>query len=86
MSDSVFTPELRSALARQSGRPLRVVDPDTNRVYLIMPAELFDRLTAGVYDDGPWTDEERVQLAARAGLAIGWAEMDEYDNYPDAPK
>jgi hypothetical protein len=25
-------------------------------------------------------------LAAQAGLAIGWAEMDEYDNYPDAPE
>ena len=79
MSDAVFTPELRIALARQAGRPLRVVDPDTNRAYLIVPAELFDRLAGGAYDDTDCTDEERLELAARAGLAIGWAEMDEYD-------
>jgi hypothetical protein len=36
-----------------------------------------------VYDDSPWTDEERSTLAAQAGLAIGWGEMGEYDTYPD---
>ncbi len=86
MSDTVFTAELRSALAREAGRPLRVIDPDTNREYVFVPAELFDRIASGAYDDSPWTDAERLQLAAQAGLAIGWGEMDEYDNYPDPPK
>ena len=86
MSDAVMTPELRSALAAQPGRPLRLVDPETNRTYLVVPEELFRRLSAGAYDDSPWTAEEQVRLAAGAGLAIGWADMDEYDSYPDAPK
>jgi hypothetical protein len=41
------------------------------------------RLHAAEYDDGPWTADECLILAARAGRAIGWDEMDEYDCYPE---
>ena len=85
MSPTLLTPEQSAALARHPGQPLRVTDPVTNTEYVLMPADAFDRLAAA-YDDGPWTDEERLLLAARAGSAIGWDEMGEYDNYPDAPK
>ena len=85
MSKTLLPPELSAALARQPGRPLRVTDPATNIEYVIVPAELADRLTAA-YDDSPWTDEEKLLLAARAGSAIGWDDMGEYDDYPDVPK
>ena len=85
MSNPVLPPELSAAVARQPGRPLRVTDPATNAEYVVMPAELADRLLAA-YDDSPWTAEEQLLLAARAGSAIGWDEMGEYDNYTDAPK
>jgi hypothetical protein len=41
------------------------------------------RLHADDYDDGPWTADECLLIAARAGRAIGWDEMDEYDRYPE---
>jgi hypothetical protein len=85
MSKTLLPAELSDALARQPGRPLRVTDPVTNVEYLIVPAQLADRLLAA-FDDSPWTAEEQLLLAARAGSAIGWDDMGEYDNYPDAPK
>ena len=86
MSDSILTPELRAALAEHAGRPVRLVDPETKAEYVLVPAAVFDRLAPGDYDDSPWTNEENLLLAAQAGKAIGWDDMDEYDNYPDAPK
>jgi hypothetical protein len=38
--------------------------------------------TEPTYDDSSWTVEEKLLLAARAGSAISWADMGEYDNYP----
>jgi len=73
-------------LSQEAGRPLRLIDPDSKRESVCLPAEIYERLTAGTYDDSPWTNEERAALAAQAGLAIGWGEMDGYDNYPDALK
>jgi hypothetical protein len=46
MSSAVLTPELRDALARRPGEPLRVIDPVTNTTYVLVAAELFDELTA----------------------------------------
>jgi hypothetical protein len=86
MSNPVLSPELRTALAQQAGRPLRLVDPETNKEYVLVSAALFDRLVDPAYDDSPWTDDEKSALAAEAGKAIGWDEMTEYDNYPGAPK
>lgn len=32
-----------------------------------------------VYDDGPWTDDEKTLLAAESGRDLGCDEMTEYD-------
>jgi hypothetical protein len=40
-------------------------------------------LTAGEYDDSPWTAEEREALAWAAGKHAGWEDMDEYDSHPE---
>ena len=86
MPNVAVPPEIRQALSREPDKPVRVLDSETQAEYVLVTAELFDRLTSGSYDDSPWTKEEQAALAARAGLAIGWADMDEYDNYPDASK
>jgi len=67
MPGSIFTPELRSALAEQAGRPLRVFDPDTNRAYLIVPAELFDRMVPDDSQDSPGPAHEQRNGAATDG-------------------
>lgn len=46
MTDLVLTPELRIALARQPGQPLRLVDPETNATYLVVAEKDLGRLAA----------------------------------------
>jgi hypothetical protein len=54
MNDLVLTPELRIALARQPGRPLRLVDPETNATYLVVAEKDLGRLTANASEkSGP---------------------------------
>ncbi len=69
-------------------KPLRVVDPRTNTAYVILPADVYDRLQALLYDDSPWTEEEQLRLLAESGQRAGWdaPEMDDYDNYDEAHK
>ena len=88
MSAPILSPELRAAVAEHAGRPVRLVDPETKAEYVLVPAATYDRLAPADYDsdDSPWTNEEMLLLAAQAGKAIGWDDMDDYDNYPDAPK
>ena len=38
--------------------PCRLVNPRTNQTYVLIRAELYERLKELLYDDGPWTDEE----------------------------
>jgi hypothetical protein len=86
MSNVTLPPEIRDELARHPGEPLRIIDPKTKEAFVIMEAGLFDRISGTAYDDSPWTDEEKQQLALEAGKSIGWDEMQEYDSYPGAVK
>lgn len=38
--------ELRQALAHSGGEPLRVIDPQSNATYVVVPSEEYDRLRA----------------------------------------
>ncbi|MFL5340087.1 MAG: hypothetical protein ACJ8F7_08040 [Gemmataceae bacterium] len=80
-----LTDELRRSVEAAGGAPLRLTDPATCQEYVLIRADLFDRLTEADYDASPWTAEERDALAVEAGKQAGWDEMNEYDNYPDKP-
>ena len=69
-------------------KPLQVVDPRTNIAYVLVRADAYERLQPLLYDDGLWTDEEKLQLLAESGRRAGWdaPEMDDYDNYDEARK
>src|SRR4051794_5832709 len=71
----------RQAVHRNPSEPVRLVDPETNRVYVLVGAEEFERMRLLAYDDSPWTDEKKAMLAAEAGESIGWDDMGEYDDY-----
>jgi hypothetical protein len=74
-----LTEELARAAAQQpSGVRLR--DPGSNRDYVLIPAEVYDRLRELVYDDSPRADEERDALRAEALDALGWEGMDAYQD------
>jgi hypothetical protein len=47
--------------------PARARDPRTNETYVLVPAQVYDRIKELLYDDSPWTDEEMDLLAAEAG-------------------
>ena len=56
MTDLVLSPELRIALARQPGRQIRLVDPETNATYLVVAEKDLGRLAAGSSDADEPTD------------------------------
>lgn len=76
--------ELRQALARQGDQPLQVVDPKTQRVYVLVSMDIFEGLKP-LRDDFVSLDAYSAQGAV-AG-AVGWNDpaMDIYNQY-DAHK
>ncbi|MBC8117227.1 MAG: hypothetical protein H7062_22760 [Candidatus Saccharimonas sp.] len=68
--------EVRSA----GDTPARLVDPETNAEYVVVPAALFERFRSLVTDD-PLTDEEEINQLREAGELAGWndPEMAAYD-------
>ncbi len=76
--------ELQDIVEQSGDTPLRVVDPRTQRVYVLLADEQFDRLRS-LLDMEPLTlDQQRMALCDAARRA-GWddPEFDVYDNYED---
>jgi hypothetical protein len=81
-----LTADQRQALRQAQGNQLRVTDPETGQEYLVLRADVYDRLKALLYDDGDWTPDEQLRLLAESGKQAGWDDpaMDVYDNYDDS--
>jgi hypothetical protein len=73
--------EIRKAIEEAGGQPLEVIDPETHERYMLVKAELFDRLSK-LLQRGPLTVEEQRYLLEQAGRRAGWddPEMDIYDD------
>ena len=74
--------ELRQAVKDSKGNLVRLVDPETNAEYVVLPAETFAQMQEELfYDDSPLTEEERSALLVELGLSMGWddPEMDIYN-------
>lgn len=48
---TVLTDELRREMQAAGDRPLRLTDPENHREYVLLRAEVFDRLQRLIYDD-----------------------------------
>lgn len=75
--------EIQQAIKDAQEDPVRLVDPETDAEYVVVPVETFERMRKGVYyDDSPLTEEERRHLLIQAGLRAGWddPEMDVYND------
>ena len=75
--------EIQEAVQKSEDNLIRLIDPETNVEYVVLPAETFEQMRNGVYyDDGPITEEERRALLIQAGLRGGWddPEMDVYND------
>lgn len=68
--------EVRSA----GSVPARLLDPETNAEYVVVPVALFEHFRSLVSDD-PLSDEEEANLLCEAGQLAGWddPEMAVYD-------
>jgi hypothetical protein len=63
-----LTPEQRQELT--GAEPARAVDPETNAEYVLVRADLYERLKEFLYDDSPWTDEEMDLLAVEVDAML----------------
>jgi hypothetical protein len=78
---TTLTPEQAGELQQQGDRPLKVVDPETQKVYFIIAGDLFERLRP-LFDDGEF-DIRETYSAQEAALAKVWddPELDVYNDY-----
>ena len=84
-----LTPDLRRAVHDSNGvEPLRLIDPDTNTLYVLVRADQFQAVAmpAPSEDDLDIKETYRAQFDA-AGLS-GWNDpaMDDYNNYDESRK
>lgn len=86
--DMELNEQQQQALDLRSDDPPRVTDPRTGECYVLIRAEVYNRLKALLYDDGSPSDEEKRRQLAESGERAGWAdpEMDVYDNYDNNRK
>jgi hypothetical protein len=81
-----MTPELRKAIAEAGSEPVRIVDPETNRTYLIVKSH--DHPAGTPLHEADDEDEEAIVKQTYPSIdksfgATGWDDpvMDEYNDY-----
>lgn len=74
--------EQQQAVQRPGAGPVPTVDPTTNRLYVLISQEQYERLKP-LFEGGPLSLKEQSQLLRDAGRRAGWddPEMDAYDHY-----
>jgi hypothetical protein len=77
-----LTEQQAEALGHAESEPPRVVNPRTKETFVLLRADVYDRLKADGYDDSPWTRDELQTQAWEVADRTGW---DEYDDAPEAP-
>lgn len=77
---ATLTIEQRNLLKQSNGQPLRLVDPDTNREYVLLDAEVYDQVRSVLSDLNP---RDLYPALHRALRDEGWddPQMDEYNRY-----
>jgi hypothetical protein len=74
--------ELQREVQQHGDRPVEAVDPSTNKRYVLIARDQYDRLKP-LFEEDPLSEQEQRALLRRAGERAGWddPEMDVYDNY-----
>ena len=62
-----MTPEIRRAIQEAAGVPVRLDDPESQRTYVLLEAEEYERLRTPIADD---------DLDARAAYPLVWQVME----------
>jgi hypothetical protein len=81
--DLALTSEQLQALSLDRGTPIRLVDPNSQRAYVLVPADQYERLLALEKDDYQLSDTYVAQM--RSAMRAGWDDpaMDDYNNYEE---
>ena len=76
-----LTKELQQSVQNANEQLIRLVDPKTHLEYVVLPAEIFDKVQHVFYDANPLTIEEQLALLVQVGLSVGWDDpkMDAYN-------
>jgi len=75
-----LTAEQHAAMMTAPERPLQLVDPATQRAFVLLPADEYQRLVSERYDASSWTDEEMALLALEDADRLGWEGMEPYQD------
>lgn len=65
-----ITPQQRQAINATSG-PVELFDPETNQQFVLIRAEMYERLKSALDLSEP-TEAERLGLLQHMGRAAGW--------------
>jgi hypothetical protein len=79
-----LTEEERREVRRANREPVRLTDPETQQEYVLLPAEVYERLKSLLYDDSEF-DPARGYALADEVLKEDWDDpkMAEYDRYEE---
>jgi hypothetical protein len=75
--------DLRQAIEKEAGSLLHIVDADTNVRYVLMRAELYEKLSALFAEGEEFDPRELYPLMAKSAAAAGWddPDLDVYNDY-----
>ncbi len=79
-----ITEEERREVRLANGKPVRLTDPETKQEFVLLRAEVYDRLKSLLYDDGDF-DPAIGYPATDEVMKEDWdnAKMAEYDRYEE---
>ncbi len=66
----MLTPELKRAVEQAGDGLVRLTDPETQRAYVLLPLDQYEKLAGAGYDDSPWTEEEMEALSEEARRSL----------------
>ena len=77
---TTITPEIRQAIEQAGQQPVQLTDPETNSVYLIVRAEVYERMRALCRD---FDIGDAYALMDQVAAREGWDDpsMDVYNEY-----
>ena len=79
---TTLTVEQRAAVATARDPYLRIVDPESQTEYVLMRADLFERLNNRLFDAEPMSADDKNLIFADAARRAHWDDP-EFDVYND---
>ena len=67
-----LTPEQRREIEKAGDEPVRLSDPETHAEYVLLKAEVYERIQSLTYDTGPLRIEEQRAALRHVGERAGW--------------